>query len=399
MKSYATRLSVASSSLGSFYSSRRPTLVPPVDIQGIALLYPRLNYPHASTFKMKALARWIRRPLKKNLSINTAVPPAEPVRERFQLGKTVCGDSGQTYTIEEVLLDRKEGSRFVYRAGSQKKSYVLKYSTTGYFEYSRKLMMETLKSVPHIRPLVDTKASLEMLIYPYLNAHLLDFAQRKLSLAARRRIVKETLEGLAGMHDRDVIHTDIKPNNILINYQENGEDEPIITAVEIGDMEEAVDISAGDGIIDVMCGNQLWRSPESWAKGLQGKPSDVYSFGVFSIYVVLELMILKIPPEHLNSPDAWRYFISNHISFFGDTMGLRGLLFYLGVENSFTENIVEIVGTFNASNLRKPFSRWRFDDERLDDFKDLVCKMTNLDPTKRITAREALSHSWFSKEL
>lgn len=68
-------------------------------------------------------------------------------------------------------------------------------------------MMETLKSIPHIRPLVDTKASLEMLIYPYLDAHLLDFARRKLSLATRRRIVKETLEGLAGMHDRGVIHS------------------------------------------------------------------------------------------------------------------------------------------------------------------------------------------------
>lgn len=74
---------------------------------------------------------------------------------------------------------------------------------------------------------------------------------------------------------------DIKPNNILINYHENGEDEPIITAVQIGDIEGAVDISAAKGIVGIVCGNQLWRSPESWAKGLQAGPSDVFSFAIF----------------------------------------------------------------------------------------------------------------------
>lgn len=67
-------------------------------------------------------------------------------------------------------------------------------------------MTVTLHSIPNVRPLVDTKASLELLIYPFLDAHLLEFAQKNLSASTRRDIVRDALQGLADMHDRGVIH-------------------------------------------------------------------------------------------------------------------------------------------------------------------------------------------------
>lgn len=294
------------------------------------------------------------------------------------------------------MLERSDVSMFVYRASSRGKPYVLKNSTPGDFEYYRKLMTVTLHSIPNVRPLVDTKASLELLIYPFLDAHLLEFAQKNLSASTRRDIVRDALQGLADMHDRGVIHNDIKPNNILVNYQENGEDEPIITAVQIGDIEDAVDIGSVKGIFGGICGNQLWRSPESWAKGLQNRPSDIFSFAIFAIYVVLKWMPFKVPIEQLEAPDSWRHIIGKHIFFFGDDEGLRGLFRYLGSDNPFVDRIIEVADTFKTSNPRAPISVWRFGDE---DFKDLLSKMTILDPTRRITAREALKHPWFSKEL
>jgi serine/threonine protein kinase len=44
-------------------------------------------------------------------------------------------------------------------------------------------------------------------------------------------------------------------------------------------------------------------------------------------------------------------------------------------------------------NPRKPFSLWKNIDA---DFKDLVSGLTNFEPTKRLTAHEALAHRWFS---
>lgn len=42
----------------------------------------------------------------------------------------------------------------------------------------------------------------------------------------------------------------------------------------------------------------------------------------------------------------------------------------------------------------EPFSNWLDPDDAV--FKHLIQGMTNLDPTKRITARQALEHPWFA---
>ena len=42
----------------------------------------------------------------------------------------------------------------------------------------------------------------------------------------------------------------------------------------------------------------------------------------------------------------------------------------------------------------KPFSKWP--DIVDPSFRDLVLRLTNLDPVKRITAREALEHPWLA---
>jgi serine/threonine protein kinase len=45
----------------------------------------------------------------------------------------------------------------------------------------------------------------------------------------------------------------------------------------------------------------------------------------------------------------------------------------------------------------RPFASWTFgrDDLEMPDFKDLVAKLTCLNPSARITAQEALGHPWF----
>lgn len=42
----------------------------------------------------------------------------------------------------------------------------------------------------------------------------------------------------------------------------------------------------------------------------------------------------------------------------------------------------------------KPFSDWPDVDDSM--FKNLILGMMNLDPTKRVTARQALEHPWFA---
>jgi serine/threonine protein kinase len=109
---------------------------------------------------------------------------------------------------------------------------------------------------------------------------------------------------------------------------------------------------------------------------------------------MLNDMVLRASDEELAATDSWRYVLRRQISFFGDEEGFKGLLQWIGGKNPFFERLVTITGSFDPANPRKPFEKWCFVNAQ---FRDLVCRMTNLDPARKITARQALEHPWFTQ--
>ncbi|KAH7370625.1 hypothetical protein BKA65DRAFT_387541, partial [Rhexocercosporidium sp. MPI-PUGE-AT-0058] len=100
--------------------------------------------------------------------------------------------------------------------------------------------------------------------------------------------------------------------------------------------------------------------------------------------------------DELAASDAWRWVLSRQISFFAKEEEFKGLLKWIGEENPFFERLITLAGSFDFSaNPRKPFEHWEFVDAS---FRDLVGRMTALDPVKRITAKDALMHPWFSAD-
>ncbi|OHF04517.1 calcium/calmodulin dependent protein kinase [Colletotrichum orchidophilum] len=261
----------------------------------------------------------------------------------------------------------------------------------GEFEYQQELQSSVALS-PNLRTAIDTIPAFELLIYRFLAGDLLQISQKPLTETTRKLILKSALEGLVELHEKGIIHTDIEPNNILIDYKDTTTDDIVIQSVQVSDLEDAVLLPPGKNLKGCLCGNQFWRSPESWARARQNTPSDVFSFGVVAIYVMLNDMIFHVSPDELSDENVWRHILRRHISYFADETGFKGLLQHIGDDNPFFQRLIDLAGDFDADKPRKPFAMWHYVDV---EFRDLIAKMTNLDPARRITAHGALEHPWF----
>lgn len=109
------------------------------------------------------------------------------------------------------------------------------------------------------------------------------------------------------------------------------------------------------------------------------------------IYAVLRRVIFAVGEDELAEGEEPSVVLERQISYFADEDGLNVLLNHLG-DSPWCEVLKVIRDGFNETNPRKPFSLWKNLDA---DFKDLIGGLTNFDPAKRLTAHEALAHSWF----
>lgn len=130
-----------------------------------------------------------------------------------------------------------------------------------------------------------------------------DLARNPSLRETRKDILRRALLGLADIHKRDVVHNgtyvhlqqsiptssasradicrpDIKPNNILADYEEGDNNNITANAVQISDLDDAVIVPPGKYLRGPLCGNQMWRSPESWARSAQNQATDLFSFGI-----------------------------------------------------------------------------------------------------------------------
>lgn len=110
---------------------------------------------------------------------------------------------------------------------------------------------------------------------------------------------------------------------------------------------------------------------------------------------MLDEMVFLLPDQpDTDTKDIWRSILPRHISFFADEDSLNGFLNHIGTDNPYFEHLSSLASTFKAENLWQPFSEWA-DVE--SDLRNLITKMTSMDPARRITAREALQHPWFNQ--
>ncbi|KAL2360307.1 hypothetical protein RJZ56_006826 [Blastomyces dermatitidis] len=347
--------------------------------------------------------------LKQNVGI-----PMKELEEPLQLGTKLVSQSGTQYQVDQILQCRTEPTlACVYLAISRNgKKYVMKNIFHTEFEYQLDLQTP-LASCPNLRVVMDTIPEHLLFVYNYFTDDLLELAKKEnLSDTERKRILRATLAGLADLHDQSILHGDIKPNNVFVDYDENPDGSIRVNQVQIGDLEMGSMVPPGLNVRGARLGNPMWRSPESHAAARINRPSDIFSFGLVvsisirpglgfvndlyllkCIYTMLQKIIFRIDSEGLTEEEKERLVARRLLSHFGDSPGLVGLVEHLDYDAaSWRDLVLDVIKEFSPKNPRKPFSMWEDVDEC---FRDLITKMTSLDPTRRITAREALEHPWF----
>uniref|UniRef100_A0A8C2YW18 calcium/calmodulin-dependent protein kinase n=1 Tax=Cyclopterus lumpus TaxID=8103 RepID=A0A8C2YW18_CYCLU len=155
--------------------------------------------------------------------------------------------------------------------------------------------------------------------------------------------IQQILESVHHCHVNGIVHRDLKPENLLLASKLKG------AAVKLADFGLAIEVQGDQQAWFGFAGTPGYLSPEVLRKDPYGKPVDMWACGV-----ILYILLVGYPP-------------------FWD------------------EDQHRLYQQIKAGAYDFPSPEW---DTVTPEAKDLINKMLTINPSKRITATEALKHPW-----
>ncbi|KAL8166279.1 hypothetical protein V2J09_007778 [Rumex salicifolius] len=288
--------------------------------------------------------------IDKAVSLNPSKPSAvlpyetEPLSELYLLGKKLGqGQFGVTY----LCLDKSTGDRLACKSISKKKLICKEDCDDVYREIKIMHHLSSISSVVSIRGGYEDSQNVHLVMELCEGGELFDRILRKGHYSEREaaKLMKTIIRFLEDCHSLGVMHRDLKPENFL--FKSKHEDSPL----KVTDFGLSVFFQPGDTFTDTV-GSPYYVAPEVLKKSY-GPEADIWSAGV-----ILYILLSGVPP----------FWAETNKGIFRKILG----------------------GTLDL--VTRPWQGVS------DNAKDLIRKMLEKDPKKRLTAYEVLCHPWMADE-
>ncbi|KAL7066250.1 protein kinase domain-containing protein [Cryptosporidium serpentis] len=258
--------------------------------------------------------------------------------------------------------------------------------------------------------IVQTKASFiyrnhYCIILEWLNCSLRNYIESgcKVNINLLQLYAKQMFTGVNCIHEKNYIHGDLKPDNILIDKNTN--------ILKISDFGSALEVIGNEPTCYLV--SRFYRAPEIILGYSYSQPIDIWSIGctLYECFTGNTLFYGKTNNDMLRIIMEYKgkfpvkmlkqgIFTSRHFSncynqfkWINLSDGMLKIIQQFAAKQNIYNNLLK---AYCESHLYKETNSLDFQNLKLKQLADLIEKCTILDPNKRIKAPQALNHLFFS---
>ena len=120
------------------------------------------------------------------------------------------------------------------------------------------------------------------LVMETFDKDLQQFIEETCTISMAKDILRQIARGLKHLHEVNLVHRDVKPDNILVRVKERGKVEVALT-----DLGVSRHMTATQRSNQTNTGTDLWKAPEIVGdRPTYGHPCDVFGFGLIAVFIL-----------------------------------------------------------------------------------------------------------------
>lgn len=282
--------------------------------------------------------------------------PRSRMSSAFLQQYTLLERLGKGHFAEVFLcVEKSTGTRYAVKIFTKQAGVEERSKTDGLQQEIAVLMGVSHPNVLCLKDTFNEKNAVYLVLELAPEGELFNYIvmKQKLSEEESRNLFIQLFQGIKYLHDRNIVHRDIKPENILVVDKE--------IHVKLADFGLAK-IVGEESFTTTLCGTPSYVAPEILAEGRHRKYTKAVD--IWSLGVVLYICLCGFPP-------------------FSDELYSRDFPYTLSQQ-------------IKSGRFDYPSPYW---DSVGDPALDLIDSMLVVDPEKRFTVDQCLSHPWITQQL